>query len=297
MGMKKLCVALAAIALGAVTVAPAGAAQDGNKIVEIENVAYGECLQPSTPAPHSQIAFGPCSGAPGQRWELIPVGGGKHLLRNLASAECVSDRYGHYYCDDEETTAQAELVTVADGTTRFKFGEDYLAGFTWTDGRRDAWITGFADTGEQRWRVRQVGTTTPSDTTGQVVRIRAVSFDYGCIRVSDGVWPLPTGPCVNSQEEKFQRIELADGRTALRSVANGKCVAAKDGSQYDLEVRADCAPDDARQHFTIEPAKTGAVRIRHSADQRYLTPGSDAHLAERERGAINMRQLWDLLPV
>jgi hypothetical protein len=292
MGMKKLCVALAAIALGAVTVAPASAAE-GNQIVEIENVAYGQCLQPSTPEPHSVIAFGDCTGAVSQRWELIGLGGGKHLLRNLASTECVSDKYGHYYCDDEEPEAQAEMTTDADGSTRFKFGEGYLAGFTWSDGRRDAWITSFANTDEQRWRVRQVGTTTPVDTTGQVVRIRTLDFGYGCITLTNP-WLRPL-PCVNAPEEKFQRIELANGSTALRSLANGKCVAAKAGSPHDLEVVADCAPDDTRQHFTIEPAKTGAVRIRHSADQRYVTPGYDAHLNERMRD-INTWQLWDLLP-
>lgn len=295
MGMKKLCVALVAIALGAVTVAPASAAQDGNQIIEIENVAFGQCLQPSTPEPHSRIAFGDCGGAVNQRWELIPVGGGKHLLRNLASNECVGDTYGHYYCDDEEVTAQTELVTAADGTTRFKFGDEYLEGFAYSDGRRDAWITRFADTREQRWRVRQVGTTTPVDTTGQIVRIRAVSFDYGCIRVSDGPWQLPTGKCVDSPEEKFQRIELGDGRTAFRSVANGKCVTARNDTQSYLDVNVDCTPDDVRQQFTVEPTRTGSVRIRQSAGDRYISPGSDVYLRTRDR-SLNMWQLWELLP-
>jgi hypothetical protein len=298
MGMKKLCVALVAIALGAVTVAPASAAEgnpaEGNQIVEIENVAYGQCLQPLTPEPHSDIAFGDCTGAVDQRWELIGLGGGKHLLRNLASTECVSDRYGHFYCDDEEPEAQAELVPDVNGSTRFKFREEYLSGFTWDDGRRDTWITRFADTDEQRWRVRQVGTTTPVDTTGQVVRIRTLDFGYGCITVQASSRLRPV-PCVNAPEEKFQRIELPNGSTALRSVASGKCVAAKAATGYDLEVVADCAPEDTRQHFTIEPAKTGAVRIRHSADQRYATPGFYAHLKERMRD-INTWQLWDLLP-
>ncbi|NUT52778.1 MAG: hypothetical protein HOV94_36650, partial [Saccharothrix sp.] len=103
------------------------------------------------------------------------------------------------------------------------------------------------------------------------------------------------GPCVDSPEEKFQRIELADGRTALRSVANDKCVATKDGSQTYLEARADCAPDDARQQFTIEPTKTGAVRIRHSAGDRYFTPSADVYLRVRHPD-LTMWQLWDLLP-
>jgi Cytolethal distending toxin A/C domain len=294
MGMKKLCIALVAIALGAVTVAPASAAQEGNQIVQIENVGFGQCLQPSTPEPHAQIAFGDCGGAVDQRWELIPVGGGKHLLRNLASNECVSDRYGHYYCDDEEVTAQAELVTAADGTTRFKFGDEYLEGFAYQDGRRDVWITRFADTAVQRWRVRQIGTTTPVDTTGKVVRIRTVNDGYGCISLKNGSRIMPK-PCANSEEEKFQRIELANGSTALRSTVNGKCVAAKEGSTLDLEVVADCTPDDSRQHLTIEQTKTGAARIRYTADQRYFTPAYEVVLYPRQRD-INTWQLWELLP-
>ena len=44
MGMKKLCVALVAVALGAVTVAPASAAPEGNKIIEIRNVGQDLCV-------------------------------------------------------------------------------------------------------------------------------------------------------------------------------------------------------------------------------------------------------------
>lgn len=295
MGMKKLCIALAAIALGAVTVAPASAAE-GNQIVEIENVAYGQCLQPSTPQPHSQIAFGACAGASNQRWELIPVGGGKHLLRNLVSTECVTDKYGHYYCDDEEVTAQAEVVTRADGTTRFKFGEEYLAGFTYSNGTRDAWITRFADTDEQRWRVRQVGTTTPVDTTGQVVRIRAVNFaSYGCISLTNGT-KLTNTACADAPEQKFQRLELGAGRTALRSVASGKCVATRADLDSDFEVVSDCTPDDLRQQWTIEPTRTGAARIRQSAGEKLISPGTDWLFTYPRQRDINTWQLWELQP-
>ncbi len=290
-----LSVALAAIALGAVTVAPASAAT-GNDIVEIKNVAYGECLQAGQ-EPHASPVVVACSGASSQRWEVIPVDGGRQLLRNLASRECLSEMFAAYYCDDQGVDEFAAVLPHASGAVRIKFGDGdrYLTGFTWSDGRRDAWYPSFREHDEQLWQVRNVGTTPPpADTAGQVVRIRAVNFvEHGCISLTSGTRLVPV-PCADSPEQKFQRVELGDGRTAFRSVVNDKCVAVRETQPMDLEVVSDCAPDNVRQQWSIEPTRTGAARIRQAAGDQLLTPGSGwVFLYPRQSYTW---QLWELLP-
>jgi hypothetical protein len=294
MGMRTLSVALAAIALGAVTVAPVSAAT-GNDIIEIKNAAYGVCLQAEAQSYNSPGA-GACTGARGQQWEVIPVSGGKTLLRNLESGECVSQLYGSYYCDDEAPDQSAELVSDKPGTVRVKFGDWYIAGLTLADGSHTATKTYFHDGDEQRWVVRTVGTTTPpADTANQVVRIRSAESGTGCIGLMNGAW-LRTAPCSDAPEQKFQRIELGDGRTALRSTVSGKCVATQQNTTLETDVLSDCAPQEARQHWTIEPTRTGAARIRQSADDRYFTPvGENVYLTTR-RLHLNTWQLWELMP-
>lgn len=294
MGMKKLCVALAAIALGAVTVAPASAAQEGNQIVQIENVAYGECLQLTGQAPSSGLGIGACTDAQDQRWELIELGDGKHMMRNLFTRRCVDDDF--YLqgrpCDDEAVPQYAELVADRPGTVRIKFGSRYVASVMWSDGRRDVWPTFLRDSDEQRWRLRSVGTTTPVDTTGQTVRISAVD-NMGCISLRDGSWLTPA-PCADVPEQKFQRVELGDGKTAFRSVVNNKCIAS-DATSAVVNVLNDCAADATAQQWAIEENKTGAVRIRESAGQRYLMPVTGDVFAWERRRDYNTWQSWELL--
>lgn len=288
-----LSVALAAIALGAVTVAPASAAT-GNDIIEIRSVARGDCLQPDSAQPHAGPGAGACTGELSQRWEVIPVGEGRQLLRNLASTECLSEKYGSYYCDDEAADMRVELVPDGSGPVRLKIVDEYLTGFTFSDGSRAFWFSGFSAGDEQRWQVRQVGRTTPpADTAGQVVNIRTVDFTYGCLyqTTDNKLMPLQL-PCGKTDYQKFQRIELGNGRTALRGLANGKCVAASASQPLEIEVVSDCSPDDVRQQWSIEPTMTGAVRIREASGERLLTPGDGwVFLYPRQN---NSWQLWEL---
>ncbi|GHH51495.1 hypothetical protein GCM10017774_61970 [Lentzea cavernae] len=288
-------VALAAIALGAVVVAPASAAS-GNDVVEIKNVAYGECLQ-AAQEQHGSPLIVACDGGADQRWEVIPVAGGRQLLRNVTSKDCLSETYGSYYCDDEGVHSFAAILPQPSGAVRIKLsdGERYLSGFTWSSGARDAWYQPLRDYDEQLWQVRAVGTAAPlPDTKGEVVRISSVQFDYyGCVSLTNGTG-LTNSPCADVPEQKFQRIELPDGRTALQSLANGKCVTVREGQSISLDVASNCSPEDVRQLWTIEPTRTGAARVRQSADGQLLTPGSNwVFLYAQQTGAW---QLWNLLP-
>ncbi|MFJ5988531.1 RICIN domain-containing protein [Lentzea sp. NPDC092896] len=273
MGMKLLSVALAAIALGAVMVAPASATT-GNNIVEIRSMAYGECLQAGTEPHDTQIVA--CTGAEEQRWEVVLVDGNRHLLRNLANRECLSETFGFYWCDDELAHGFAVSMPDAPGAVRIRFGdgEAYLTALTWQNGERDVLIQSPTDRAEQRWLVRTVGMTQPlPDTSGQVVRIRAADgARFGCISLTGS--SLVPAPCTDSPAQKFQRIEAAGGRTALRSVANGKCVAVASAQAVVPEVVSDCVPGEVLQQWSIEPTKLGSARLRQVAADKFLTPGT-----------------------
>jgi hypothetical protein len=289
MGIKMLSVALAAIALGAVTVAPASAAE-GNPVVEIVSAADGMCAQlqveaaPDWPRP----VLRSCTEAPAQRWEQIPAGGGKVILRSTTSRDCLEAGAGvnNFWCDDRSEYQQAELVPDAGGTVRIKYGDEYVE-----NRHSSMWMARFADSDRQRWRVRQVGTTTPpADTAGQVVRIEAVALGYGCLTVDDRSVPKPT-PCADVAGQKFQRIELDGGGTALRSLANGKCLHAEDGAEVIVDALAECDTLDAGQSWKLDRNVTGAFRVR--SGERVLTPGDERVWAAEEFPPTFMSvQIW-----
>jgi hypothetical protein len=270
MGMKKLCVALAAIALGAVPVAPASAAPEGNPIIEITSAVDDKCVQIKfEPKPQQpRLVLADCSGAPEQRWEQMPVSGGKFVLRNLTHSGCVDTGIGlaHDYCDDLYEYQHGELVPDGEGTVRIKYGEKYFE----NNGYTSVWDSPFEDTDHQRWRIRQVGTSTPqADTTGQVVRMEVVMSHFGCLGV-EGVPVLKPMPCADAPAQKFQRIELGDGGTALRSVVTGNCVEAEDGEEAGVHALNACDATRAGQRWSLNRTATGNFRIQ--SGERHLTP-------------------------
>lgn len=283
-----LSVALAAIALGAVTVAPASAAE-GNPVVEIVSAFDGQCAQLKVePAPEwPRPVLAACTGGPDQRWEQIPAGGGKFILRSVTSRDCLDGSVGltNFWCDDRSEGQQAELVPDAGGTVRIRYGDRYAHG-EYSSVRAQQ----FADSDRQRWRVRQVGTTTPpADTAGQVVRIEAVALGYGCLTVDDRSVPKPT-PCADVAGQRFQRIELAGGGTALRSLANGKCLHAADGAEVIVDALAECDTLDAGQSWQLDRGITGTFRVR--SGERLLTPDDDRVWAAAEFPPFLSVQTW-----
>ncbi|MGI5505558.1 RICIN domain-containing protein [Lentzea sp. CA-135723] len=295
MGMKSLGIALVAMALGAVTVAPAGAAQDGNKIIEIRSVLYGECLGATGPGPGSTTIL-PCDGSAAQQWELVPVGGGRNLVRNIAIRDCLSERYGFSYCDDEDPAGFAAVQPDASGATRVAFGDNgaFLRALTWSSGERDVLIVTWGEPAEQRWELRTVGTRQPlPDTAGQVVRIRSAEERSGCLALA-GTKLVPT-PCADTPAQKFQRIEVNGGRTAFRSIANSKCVSLRDREAIEPEVTAECAAGEAGQHWSIEPTRLGSARLRNALNpDEFVTPGAGWVFMTTHFG--NTWQQWELVP-
>lgn len=286
-----LSVALAAIALGAVTVAPASAAQEGNPIIEITSVARGTCLTLKVePAPEwPRVVMAACTGAPDQRWEQMPVGDGKIVLRSVTSRDCVQATASltNFWCDEKEPYQRAEIVADQDGTVLVEYNGQYLdSSSNEVNPYLNAKTTG---SDHQRWRVRQTGTATPADTAGQVVRIEAVGLDYGCLDV-DGRSALKPTPCADVPGQRFQRIELGDGRTALRNLANGRCLHAEDGDEVIVDVLQECDAADTGQHWTFDRTAVGTYRVR--SGERLLTPGDNHVWASPEFPGLHWIQHW-----
>ncbi|MFS8103023.1 RICIN domain-containing protein [Lentzea alba] len=289
MGMKMLSVALAAIALGAVTVGPASAA-DGNPVIEITSAVDDKCVQIKfEPKPEQpRLVLADCTGAPEQRWEQMSVGGDKFVLRNLTHSGCVDTSVSltHDYCDDLYEYQHGELIPDGADTVRIKYGDKHFEhnGFT------SVWGSRFKDTDHQRWRVRQVATTPPpADTAGQVVRMEVVGYDFGCLGV-EGVPALKPMPCADAPAQKFQRIELGDGGTALRSVVTGKCVEAEDGEEALVHALNDCDAAKAGQRWSVNRTAVGNFRIQ--SGERHLTPGGDTMAAMQRYGNAIGWQTW-----
>ncbi|MEU0884686.1 hypothetical protein ABZ345_39355 [Lentzea sp. NPDC005914] len=291
MGTKMLSVALAAIALGAVTVAPASAAE-GNPIIEITSVARGTCLQIEVdPAPdRPRVVLADCTGAPDQRWEQIPVGDGRVILRNTTMRDCVEANFSltNFWCDEKSDYQHAELVADRDGTVRIKYGDDYV-----DSSSNDVNVYAepmVADSDHQRWRVRQTGTTAPpADTAGQVVRLEAVALDYGCLGV-DGSSTPKSLPCADVAGQRFQRVELAGGGTALRSLANDKCLNAEAGAEAVVDALSECDIADTGQHWRFDRTAVGTYRVW--SGERLLTPGDDHAWAVPEYPPFIPVQTW-----
>ncbi|TWP50258.1 hypothetical protein FKR81_21380 [Lentzea tibetensis] len=263
----------AAFALTAVVAAPAQAS--GNEVVEIKNVAYGECLQ-LTEIRRASLAG--CTGAAEQKWERVQLSDGHSAFRSLVSGDCL---YGYYSvdtddCDADEKSEFVELVPAAAGTVKLKFEKGFAE-----PGRYRGWVDlGYesADDG-QLWRVRVLDETAPPlpDTAGKAVRVRSIISEE-CISVSAA--PTTMATCANAPEETFQRIELGDGRFKLRSTS-GTCLGTF-GGDWDKQDRwSECVPTDPTQEWLLETDQLGAHRIRSApgGDLPYLVPTSEHRLS------------------
>ncbi|WP_143467276.1 RICIN domain-containing protein, partial [Lentzea kentuckyensis] len=219
MGMKKLCVALTAIALGAVTAAPASAAQDGNRIIEIRNVGHNLCID-NTPRDGYRPSVATCTGSPAQRYEVVPAAAGKVFLRSVEDGTCL-DRLGQSLslhpmaCNVETTTQRAELVPDGPGIVKLRF-QDRFAQVLYED---MGVIFSDEDMGDyEQWEIREVGVV-PPPTLASVVRLR--NADSKTCLTGSGTKPA-MAPCAT---ELSQAFELGESGGVLRNKASGKCLA------------------------------------------------------------------------
>lgn len=271
---KTLSILAAAFALTAVVAAPAQAS--GSEVVEIKNVAFGECVQL---AEHRTARLASCTGAAEQKWERVQLSSGRSAFRSLVSGDCL---FGYYSvdtddCDADEENEFVDLVPAAAGTVKLKFEKGFAQ-----LGRYRGWVDlddESADEG-QLWQVRALDETAPPlpDTAGKVVRVKNILTEE-CVSVSAA--PTTMARCANAPEETFQRIELGDGRFKLRSTTSGTCLGTVGGDWEKQDRWSECVPTDPTQEWVLETDQLGAHKIRSApgGDLPYLIPTSEHRLS------------------
>lgn len=253
----------AAITLGAVTTVPASAEPAGNTIIELKNVARGQCKTAGTNT-YFQAEMADCTGAADQRWERVDLANGQFFLRNVALRWCLDGQFSLVTdgCDEAEKYQRWELVSDASGATKLKLGVSWpaYADTSIYDEIPDLKIIPGEpqDSDHQRWVVTEVGSVPPlPDTTGALVTLENSRW-----WTSDGVEPCVvgagTGACPGSA---FQRVELGGGAFQLR--AGDACLRPKPASRLDLDLLGNCAAADPAQQWVLtEPAAVRAEPLR-----------------------------------
>jgi hypothetical protein len=286
MGMKMLSVALAAIALGAVTAAPAGAAREGNPIVEIRSVAHDLCMATS-PDKVTPVLVA-CTGSPAQQFERIAVASGGVLLRNVAERTCL-DRLSTGWqlydvaCDAEAASQRVELVAGAGHVklrVQGKFAQSPypdLGVFFEEENAQDV----------QQWRIQEAGVAPPPQELGAVVRIKHADRQI-CVTESGAKAVLE--PCTATTGQAFQRVDLGAGKIALRSTTSGNCLT--NLSSDDVALVACSAT--AAQQWTLAADELNYYKIANVGSGRYLTPDSGDSVDTYPYWQIGLSQKWEL---
>lgn len=284
-----LSVALAAIALGAVTVAPASAAHEGNKIVEIRSAAEGLCLDFSR-TDTTYAGLGACTGSAAQQFERIPTATGGSYLRNIGDGRCLD---GHaatvlmVLCEHGITGQRFQEVPDADGTVKLsapgRFGTRFVDSVLYPGYGQ---LTTFEDSPRisQRWLVREVGVVPPPQ-PGAVVKLKQAR-EGTCVADSDTrlneLKPCATAP-------GFERIDAGAGQVVLRSQASGKCLTALGDTAVGLE---DCDTTAPGQQWMLSGDELGNYTVTNAG--RYLTSWRNSHVKALEPWSVALTQHWKL---
>ena len=242
-------VALVATALGAVVAAPAGAAAEGNQIVEIRSVAEGRCLDFDRQPTESLLpSLNACSGAPTQLFERIVSASGGEYLRNTGDHRCLDGASWIAFrqsCDTAVPAQRFELAPDAAGTVKLKTGGKAVDTYHY-GARGELSMQAPYAIPTQQWQVRQVGVA-PKAELAAVVRLRSAGTFPKCVAESGATTALTN--CDAPGREAFQRVDAGAGKVALRNTASGKCLSNRDYHEVTL---TDCATDVRAQQWTLD---------------------------------------------
>jgi hypothetical protein len=290
MGMKKLCVALAAIALGAVMVAPAGAAEGGNRIIEIRNVGHDLCLD-NTPRGNYRPSVATCTGSAAQRFEVVPAAAGGVFLRNLGDGTCL-DRLGRSIslhatiCNVETATQRAELLPDGTGFAKLRF-QDRFAQVLYSD---MGVLFQDEDMGDyEQWEIREAGVVPPPPALATVVRLRNAG-ENTCL-TDAGAKPAMAA-CATAPNQAFERVDLGGGEVALRARASGTCLANR---SFEEVTAAPCAATASAQRWKAEVDELGHFKITNVSTARVLMVTSRGAVETYPYWGFTLNQKW-LLP-
>lgn len=290
-----LSVALAAIALGAVTVAPAGAAPEGNTIVEIKSAADGLCLDLSKPET-LRAGVSACDGSAAQRFERVPaVAGGGSYLRNIGSGTCL-DGYNSsvttWPCETVEAGQRFQEVADADGTVKLavagRFGTRFVDSYLFSL-FGDVSMFEASTRPTQRWLVREVGVVPPPQ-PGAPVKLRQAQ-EGTC--VSDSVEYLNELRACDAAPA-FERIDAGGGKVALRSQASGNCLTVMPEPSLAVKLE-NCDVARPAQQWSLVGDELGNYTIVHGVN--LLTSGTNGRVVVFDPFETSLLQRWQLLPV
>ncbi|MBM7859910.1 hypothetical protein JOD27_003716 [Lentzea nigeriaca] len=265
--MKMLSIALAAIALGAVTVAPASAAPEGNEIVEIKNVLEGLCLDFNEPAT-TRPALTACTGSATQQFERIPAADGRgEFLRSVGGRWCLDGTFSYWIalrgnCDTDKAGHRFELEPQPSGSVKLKNQGEFIDAWSWR-GRGELTMETPNSTGYQDWQIRRVGVA-PKPELAAVVRPK--SAGWGKCVAEDGPVARITA-CGTTQRETYQRLDAGDGKVALRNSSSGRCLSTDEYYEVDL---VNCATGARDQQWTLVADELGRHRVRSELTGNYL---------------------------
>lgn len=291
MGMKKLCIALVAIALGAETVAPASAAPEGNTIIEITSVAHGTCLATTAQGTY-RPSLATCDGSATQRFERVPAASGGEFLRSLDEWGLCLDRLQLSWqlllasCNTESAGQRIELVPGPADTFKLRV-QDKVAEVPYAD---------FAVLFEpdshydvQQWRIREVGIAPALPELAAKVRLKSAGSYDACVMDAGGKPVMRS--CAAASNQAFERVDLGDDKVALRA-ANGKCLA---NQRFSEVILTTCAAGATAQQWKHSRDELGHYKIWNPSTAQYLRPNSDGTLAANDYWGIGLAQKW-LLP-
>jgi hypothetical protein len=288
MGMKMLSVALAAIALGAVTVAPASAAPEGNKIVEIRSVAHDLCL--ATWRDKVTPSLATCTGSPEQQFERITAATGGVILRNVAEGTCL-DRLSTGWqlyevaCDAEAASQRVELVPGSAGIFKLRV-QGKVAESPYPD--LGVFFEEESAHDVQQWRIREVGVAPPPQELGAVVRLRHADRKT-CVTESGTKAVME--PCTASTGQAFRRVDLGEGKVGLRSTTSDNCLT---NLRSDDVALVPCSATATAQQWTLGVDELNYYKIANTSSGRYLTPDSSDSVATFPYWQIGNSQKWEL---
>ncbi|MGW6446203.1 RICIN domain-containing protein [Lentzea sp. NPDC055074] len=292
MGIRIFGVALAAIALGTVTVAPASAAPEDNKIIEIRSVDNGLCLALGGKVTQ-RAGMSACDGSAAQQFERVPAAaGGGSYLRNLGTGTCL-DGYDStvtsWPCNSAEAGQRFQEVPAADGTVKLsvagrsgtRFADSFLFS-RWNEVNMfDA-----SDSSTQLWQVRETGAV-PTPQLGAVVKLKSANAGT-C--VADSVEYInELKACADAPG--FERIDVGEGKVALRSQATGKCLTVSPPPSSNAVLLEPCVTTEAAQQWTLTGDELGNYKVAN-ADQ-HLMPSSN-HVIVYDYAGIGLLQIWQL---
>ncbi|GGU36882.1 hypothetical protein GCM10010178_31300 [Lentzea flava] len=287
--MKMLSVALAAIALGAATVAPASAAPEGNKIVEIKNVLEGLCLD-FAEAGSTRPSLTTCTGAATQLFERVPAADGRgEFLRNVGDRWCLDGTFSYWIalrsnCDTDQAGHRFELEPQPSGSVKLKNQGEFVDAWSWRS-RGELTMEIPNSAGYQDWQIREVGVARKPELTAVV---RPKSAGWGKCLTEDGPVARITS-CSTLPRETYQRLDAGDGKVALRSSSSGKCLSTNEYYEVNL---VNCAPGARDQQWALVADEFGRYRVRSELTGNYLEETDGLAKAYPYYGGL--WQKWDL---